>query len=322
MVVYRKGKAWRYDFTKDGIRITKAGYETKQEARIAEVKSMERATLANFKFGRLCGRRLRNLKINRTTKYLKENQSLFKNLIKIWAFKKEITRQDVQDYLEDIAEQSTQRANKHLRLIKALFNFGVEREIIEINPAGNIKPFSYSPKRRYVPSEKDVRKILSLANPSKKLYLLTLIHTAGRMREVNYLKWEDTHEDCLVLWTRKAMNSVLTYRTIAYNKVLKEVIGKLREQKIGEYVFTNPETLKPYDYQRKLLKKLCKKAGVKYFSYHALRHFSASKLAEAGAPLTDIQEILGHTTARTTSIYLRSLKPSTIEAMKGLEGIR
>jgi integrase len=322
MAVYKFKKGWRYDFERAGIRFTKTGFKTKSEARAAEAKAKEKAILINLKFGRLCARRLKNLKINRTNNYLKENQSLFKKLIKRWALKSSITRDDVELYLEEVALESRVKANKYLRLIKALFGYGVERGWVNTNPVSGIKPFSYEKQRRYVPSKEDVLKVLSLARPDKRLYLLTLIHTAGRMRELNYLKWEDVHEDYLVLWTRKAKNSVLTDRVIPYNQVLKEVIEKLREQKIGEYVFTNPETLKPYDYQRKLLKKLCKKAEVRYFSYHALRHFSASTLAEGGAPLPAIQEILGHSTARTTSIYLRSLKPTTIDSMKKLEGIR
>jgi hypothetical protein len=38
-----------------------------------------------------------------------------------------------------------------------------------------------------------------------------------------------------------------------------------------------------------------------------LRHYGASKLAQEGVPLTDIQALLGHQRATTTDIYLQSL---------------
>jgi len=48
---------------------------------------------------------------------------------------------------------------------------------------------------------------------------------------------------------------------------------------------------------------------------------AASKLDNAGTPLTDIQELLGHEAATTTSIYLQSVRGSTAQAVKRLEDI-
>jgi integrase len=319
MAVYKVKTGWKFDFQKLGHRFTKTGFPTKEKARTAEAKARGKARMISMAFSELCEKRLDEIKLNRTKKHLEENQRLFKNLTERWATKKEIKRDDVEEYLYEVAEASKQKANKHLRLIKALFNFGLERELVDNNPAARIKPFSFSPVRRYVPPQKDLIKVLSLARPVKKLYLLFLIHTAARMREVNYLRWEDIQDGYVILKTRKARNSVLTERRIPVNQTLKKVIDQI--PKVNEWVFPNPDG-KPMDYQRKLLKRLCKKAEVKYFSYHALRHFSASKMAEAGAPLTDIQAILGHSRPTTTDIYLRTLKPSLLEATKVLEEIK
>ena len=73
-----------------------------------------------------------------------------------------------------------------------------------------------------------------------------------------------------------------------------------------------------YELLLKLLKGLCKRAGVKYFSFHALRHYGASKLASEGEALTDIQALLGHMKATTTDIYLQSLSQSKRRAPEKL----
>jgi len=52
---------------------------------------------------------------------------------------------------------------------------------------------------------------------------------------------------------------------------------------------------------------LCKKAGVKYFRYHALRHFGASILDHDNVPTGTVQRILGHESRITTEIYLHSI---------------
>lgn len=67
------------------------------------------------------------------------------------------------------------------------------------------------------------------------------------------------------------------------------------------------------------MKNLCRRAGVPAFTFHALRHWGASKLLKEGVPITDIQALLGHERATTTSIYLRSINKNLGEAMKKLE---
>jgi integrase len=145
-------------------------------------------------------------------------------------------------------------------------------------------------------------------------------HTLGRIGAVNNLKWEDVHEDYLSLYTRKARNSDLKEIRVPINEVLRGVFTQI--PRTHEHVFINPRTGKPYLYRSKFLRNLCRKAGVRHFSYHCLRHFGVSKLDNLGVPLTDIQQLLGHERATTTDIYLGSLRGSTKEAMKKLEGLR
>ena len=64
--------------------------------------------------------------------------------------------------------------------------------------------------------------------------------------------------------------------------------------------------------------KICENAGVRYFRYHALRHFGASLLEQANIPIGSIQRILGHENRLTTEIYLHSIGDSERFAMQVL----
>jgi integrase len=55
------------------------------------------------------------------------------------------------------------------------------------------------------------------------------------------------------------------------------------------------------------MKTLCRKAGVRYFRYHALRHAGASLMDNNNVPLGAIQRILGHENRTTTEIYLHTI---------------
>ena len=64
---------------------------------------------------------------------------------------------------------------------------------------------------------------------------------------------------------------------------------------------------------------LCKKAGVKYFRFHALRHAGASVMDNNNVPIGAIQKILGHENRTTTEIYLHSMGDLERQAMEIFE---
>ena len=71
----------------------------------------------------------------------------------------------------------------------------------------------------------------------------------------------------------------------------------------------------PYQDRKKIMGTLCRKVGVRYSRFHALRHFGASVLDRANVPIDSIQRILGHENRTTTEIYLHSIGEPGREAM-------
>ncbi len=70
---------------------------------------------------------------------------------------------------------------------------------------------------------------------------------------------------------------------------------------------------KPFKYRQHFMRRLCEKAGVKNFSFHAIRHLSATVQYQKGKTLDWLQRFLRHQSANTTQRYLKSL---------GLESLR
>lgn len=321
MSVFRHQGKWRYEFMISGERYSKSGYETKQAARDAEAEARKDLKRMNIQFVRLCASRLKDLRVRRTKKYLKENAKLVKILIKRWKHKKTILKADVVEYLQEVVEKrGSFVANKELRFIRALFNHGITMEWLAYNPATGIKPYPIEKKKKRIPTDEEVRAMLKVASPRQKAYVLVTIHTLGRSSSINGLRWEDIYEDHLILRTRKCKNSNVKIIHIPMNEVLKEVLSKIPHD--GEFVFINGKTKTAYDYRDKLIPSLCRKAKIPRYTLHCLRHFGASLLDNKGVPLCDIQELLGHEQATTTSIYLQSLRGSTKDAVKKLEDLK
>ena len=71
----------------------------------------------------------------------------------------------------------------------------------------------------------------------------------------------------------------------------------------------------PYKDRKRIMRKLCGKAGVRYFRFHAFRHFGASVLEKSNVSIGSIQHILGHENRSTTEIYLHAIDDSERVAM-------
>lgn len=77
----------------------------------------------------------------------------------------------------------------------------------------------------------------------------------------------------------------------------------------------------PFKHRQHVMKKLCRKANVKPFGFHAIRHLTATMLYKAGQLLSVIQKILRHQHPSTTEKYLVSLGFELEEIREALETI-
>ncbi len=330
-----KGKGWRYDFTLNGNRYTKTWFKTKREAKQAEAekrKGVENPELhlitdpipTDMDFLELVNRRLDYLKEYCSERHYSDNIFYAKRWCSYWGKKKcyEITVDMVQSFLlKRKRDVSAMTANKELRLLKSLFNFGIKapRRWVKENPTLGIEFFPVEKKEKYVPPKEDVIKVVNAASPDTKDYLWTIICTMGRISEINRLTWNDVNlkDKYLVLYTRKKKGGHLTPRRIPLNQKLFETLSNRYKNRDPEkpWVFWHRYWSKkkgawvvgPYIDRKIIMKTLCKKTDVKYFRYHALRHFGASMLDHEKVPIGIVQRILGHESRVTTEIYLHSI---------------
>ena len=90
---------------------------------------------------------------------------------------------------------------------------------------------------------------------------------------------------------------------------LYETLLQHKKQRCTDWVFPNPESNLPYLYRQHVMKKLCKRVGIKKFTFKGIRHLTASILAQKNVPMIDIQTILRHKNLATTERYIRRVRP-------------
>lgn len=344
-VYFVKRKGWRYDFTHKGTRYTETWFETKKAAKEAEADKRkelknpalepEPETQTDMAFSEFVNLRLDHVKAYNTESHYRDICYHARRWVKNWQGLNcnEINTHSIEMHLQKRLKVSAHVANKELQYVRALFNFGIRKQLVKTNPTVGIDFFPIEKRKKYIPPKDDVLKVISAGNIEEQQYLWTIVLTAGRVSEINGLVWDDVDfkKKLITLWTRKRKGGNREPREVSMISKLYEILChryQVRDPEIP-YVFwhtywsrkQNGWGMGPYGDRKKLMETLCKKAGVKYFRFHALRHLTASILDDLGVPIGVIQRILGHQNRKTTEIYLHSIGEAEREAMTKLESI-
>jgi integrase len=165
-------------------------------------------------------------------------------------------------------------------------------------------------------------KIMLAAGPDRPL-LLTIYHTMARVDEILRLRWEDVNfqERTVRLWTRKRRDGSWAWDKVPMNQVLYDNLQQLwRKRTQEEWVFLNPKTGARYKHRPKLMRTVCRRAGVRRFGFHAIRHYVASYLADKQKfSVTQVSRLLRHQSKATTERYLQVIDPQLRDVMASLE---
>mgnify|MGYP000636789254 CR=1 FL=1 len=158
-------------------------------------------------------------------------------------------------------------------------------------------------RTRYL-SNTERKRLLDACRSSKwnKLYLIVLmaITTGSRKGELLKLKWNDIDfewQTAYVSTTKNGLPKVLPLT----NDVINEMI-KFRHQE-SQLIFNSEIKINKHYEFFKPWKKALKQSAIVDFRFHDLRHSCASYLAQSGASLLEIADVLGHKQISVTKRY-------------------
>jgi site-specific recombinase XerD len=208
--------------------------------------------------------------------------------------------------------------------IKALFGFLTASDLIRHNPAGELIPPEREYKEPRFLTTQEYRALLrACAHETRDAAVIELILQTGiRLSEVTHLTIHDiefpprinrdpanTGSIFIQGKGRKQRTLPLNYKACRALKAWLAVRPNIPDPALFVTKFSEP--MGPRAIQR-VVKKYLDDAGIQNASVHSLRHSFATHHVAKGTSLRTIQEALGHTDLKTTSIYVSMAK----EAMK------
>lgn len=167
-----------------------------------------------------------------------------------------------------------------------------------------------TPKREkklpVVLTKSEIKQVFASVSNAKHKLLLLMTYAAGlRVSEVIELQWKDIDFEQHKIHIKQAKGKKDRMVTLAFSLVSS--LQQYRSVHSGaHYVFEGQVKGQPYspNTARAILKKALAKASLeKKASMHSLRHSFATHLLESGTDIRFIQEILGHSSIKTTTIY-------------------
>ena len=207
---------------------------------------------------------------------------------------------------------------REMNTINAMFKYA--REIgMDVEEIRLKKPSVDDARLRWL-TEGERDALIDASAPEIKPLVTFLLFTGARLGEAFAVRWSDVLDGKVFLRSKKGRAKKTRTRAVP---LLPEVADVLPPVGRGsELVFANSngglwDRNNFYDY----FYPACKRAGIDDFTPHDCRHTFASLLAQKGASLRAVADLLGHTSLAMVMRYSH-LAPSHLEDTVGLLGCR
>jgi integrase len=251
----------------------------------------------------------RHAKPNKRT-WERDQWLINRELLPYWRHRKakDITRKDVIALLDKMMERGVPvLANRVKGLVSKVFNFGIARDIVQLNPAHGVSnPGGQERQRDRVLNDDEIRRVwAALDNEPAKvaaIYRLLLL-TGQRKGEVCGMGWDEVDFDGAT-WTIAAERSKngLSHRISLGPRAL--AILRTLEPAAEGFVFRGGKGGLALTNLQKPHRRIMAASGVS-FRTHDLRRSAATCMTSIGIPRSIVSRILNHQERDVTRIYDR-----------------
>jgi integrase len=211
----------------------------------------------------------------------------------------------------DHSQVSVLAINYELRCLFTFFRWCIRQNHLFANPVANVEKFRI-PKHslpRFMTSD-ELRKFFGACNEDERRLFSTILLTGMRKGEVEHLTCQDVNFELGIIfiqakpeigWQPKTDERIVPISPTLQQLLLEQSARRRSKQ----WVFANQKG-QPDGHILEKLKKICRRAGIKAATVHALRHSFGAHLRMAGVSLADIADLLRHKDLATTQTMPRS----------------
>jgi len=209
-------------------------------------------------------------------------------------------------HLDVKCERTPATANRHLSLIKRMFNLAIEWGYLDANPAGSVKAFKENNQRTAWLNAEQIGRLFAVCSDYPDPYAGTLfpllLLTGARKGEALQARWQNIDLDRGIWLIPEAKSG--HGRHIPLSAQAIALLRNLPKQAENPYVFCGQKKSQCLVNVAKPWERIKVAADLpEDFRPHDLRHTFASWGVSNGIDLYQIQQLLGHSTPQMTQRY-------------------
>lgn len=244
----------------------------------------------------------------------------------------------IEGYIVELHKKYKQKTIKRkIASIKAYYNYLEECEIIDDNPFRKIKvKFKETTILPKIIPREEIESLLNYMyshehrNSNEKMYkywlrdisvIETLFATGARVYEVSNIKIDciNLNTGLIKIMGKGGKERYIQIASAEILNILKKYYKHNSEAiKKSGFFFVNSRGNRYTEYSiRLMLKKYAKLAGIeRNITPHMFRHSFATYLIEEGVDVSCVQQILGHSSIKTTQIYIHIAAKKQAEILR------
>ena len=201
--------------------------------------------------------------------------------------------------------------NRFLATLKHMFTMAEEWEMVEeefLKKVRKVKLLKENNMRLRYLLEEEAEELIQNCESHLQPIVQVALNTGMRKQEILTLKWDENIDlkNGFILLTDTKNDE---RRELPMNNAVRGVLEKQVRRIDVPWVFYNPKTGVKWGDMKRSFYSALRRAGIRNFRFHDLRHTFASHLVMAGVDITTVKELLGHKTLSMTLRYAH-LAPS------------
>lgn len=224
---------------------------------------------------------------------------------------------------------SSSSINTIISVLKLVFNYAFDYELIDSNPMAKIKRLPCSTTKAIAFTKEEqikLERFIEKENNNELFGIIFSLYTGVRIGELLALTWKDinlktgivsisktfyrTKENGEWILKTSSPKSKSSNRLIPVPLFLKEILIFKKKNKKSLYIFVRNDGITQIDdkFLRNKLSSIEKKTHISKLNFHCLRHTFATRAIENKMDIKTLSEILGHSSCSITlNVYAHSL---------------
>ncbi len=223
----------------------------------------------------------------------------------------------VREYRQERHQEKSLKAatvNRDLSVFRRVLNWGVEEGLLPANPLGRLRMEPERRTKRPVMSVREEQLLMAASPEHLQRIILCALDTGMRRGEILSQRWEDVDLDNRILHVSHSKTPGGEMRDIPLTNRLYQSLLSFRRARGPVFTYEgNPIKIVKTAWASSL-----RRAGIRHFRFHDLRHTANSRMMLAGVMQEVRRELIGHSSQHSRDVNDRYSQIGLAELQDGI----